>query len=60
MGERVFAMDLATWTTEDLGPVILMSDDMHDHIDDDDDDDYRNDIYNHQFDQPELCILAKA
>ena len=25
VGERVFAMDLQTWNTEDLGPVIAMS-----------------------------------
>ena len=29
VGERVFAMDLETWNTEDLGPVILMADDNH-------------------------------
>ena len=34
VGERVFAMDLSTWTTEDLGPVILMSEESHDDTND--------------------------
>ena len=34
VGERVFAMDLQSWTTEDLGPVIIISDQNDDYNDD--------------------------
>ena len=34
VGERVFAMDLQSWTTEDLGPVIIISDQNDDYNED--------------------------